>query len=101
MATVQGGYVLNGSKFWITNGHEAETLVVYAKTDASAGSKGITAFLIEKDMPGFKPAQKIGKMGMRGSPTSELANAPRRSPARWGKRTRKFKNAPAARVLMV
>jgi isovaleryl-CoA dehydrogenase len=46
--------------------------VVYAKTDAAAGSKGITAFLIEKDMPGFKPAQKIGKMGMRGSPTSEL-----------------------------
>ncbi len=69
---VQGGYVLNGSKFWITNGHEAETLVVYAKTDADAGSKGITAFLIEKDMPGFKPAQKIGKLGMRGSPTSEL-----------------------------
>ena len=67
-----GGYVLNGSKFWITNGHEAETLVVYGKTDAAAGSKGITAFLIEKDMPGFKPAQKIGKMGMRGSPTSEL-----------------------------
>src|SRR5690606_6061462 len=58
-----GGYVLNGSKFWITNGHEAEVLVVYAKTDPSAGSKGITAFLIEKDMPGFKPAQKIGKMG--------------------------------------
>ena len=69
---VQGGYVLNGSKFWITNGHEAETLVVYAKTDPAAGAKGITAFLIEKDMPGFKPAQKIGKMGMRGSPTSEL-----------------------------
>ena len=69
---VQGGFVLNGSKFWITNGHEAETLVVYGKTDAAAGSKGITAFLIEKDMPGFKPAQKIGKMGMRGSPTSEL-----------------------------
>src|SRR5690606_7515956 len=56
---VQGGYVLNGTKFWITNGHEAETLVVYAKTDPSAGSKGITAFLVEKDMPGFKPAQKI------------------------------------------
>ena len=67
-----GGYVLNGSKFWITNGHEAETLVVYGKTDAAAGTKGITAFLIEKDMPGFKPAQKIGKLGMRGSPTSEL-----------------------------
>jgi isovaleryl-CoA dehydrogenase len=69
---VQGGYVLNGSKFWITNGHEAEVLVVYAKTDPAAGAKGITAFLIEKDMPGFKPAQKIGKLGMRGSPTSEL-----------------------------
>jgi isovaleryl-CoA dehydrogenase len=69
---VQGGYVLNGSKFWITNGHEADVLVVYGKTDPAAGSKGITAFLIEKDMPGFKPAQKIGKLGMRGSPTSEL-----------------------------
>ncbi len=69
---VQGGYVLSGSKFWITNGHEAETVVVYAKTDPSAGSKGITAFLVEKGMSGFKPAQKIGKMGMRGSPTSEL-----------------------------
>src|SRR5690606_33215115 len=69
---VGDGYVLNGSKFWITNGHEAETLVVYAKTDPAAGSRGITAFLIEKDMPGFKPAQKIGKLGMRGSPTSEL-----------------------------
>jgi isovaleryl-CoA dehydrogenase len=69
---VQGGYVLNGSKFWITNGHEADVLVVYGKTDPEAGSKGITAFLIEKDMPGFKPAQKIGKLGMRGSPTSEL-----------------------------
>src|SRR5690606_20878148 len=69
---VQGGYVLNGSKFWITNGHEADVLVVYGKTDPAAGSKGITAFLIEKDMPGFKPAQKIGKLVMRGSPTSEL-----------------------------
>jgi isovaleryl-CoA dehydrogenase len=69
---VQGGFVLNGSKFWITNGHEAEVLVVYGKTDAAAGSKGITAFLIEKGMRGFKPAQKIGKLGMRGSPTSEL-----------------------------
>ena len=69
---VQGGYVLNGTKFWITNGHEAEVIVVYAKTDADAGSKGITAFLVEKDFAGFKPAQKIGKLGMRGSPTSEL-----------------------------
>ena len=69
---VQGGYVLNGTKFWITNGHHADTLVVYGKTDPSAGSKGITTFLIEKDMDGFAPGQKIGKMGMRGSPTSEL-----------------------------
>ncbi|KLI64568.1 isovaleryl-CoA dehydrogenase [Aurantiacibacter marinus] len=70
--SVQGGYVLNGTKFWITNGHYAETLVVYAKTDATGGSKGITAFLIEKDMPGFSCGQKIEKMGMKGSPTSEL-----------------------------
>ncbi len=69
---VQGGYLLNGTKFWITNGHVAETLVVYAKTDADGGSKGITAFLIEKDMAGFAPGQKIEKMGMRGSITSEL-----------------------------
>ncbi len=69
---VQGGFLLNGTKFWITNGHVAETLVVYAKTDQGAGSKGITAFLIEKDMAGFAPGQKIEKMGMRGSITSEL-----------------------------
>lgn len=69
---VQGGYLLNGTKFWITNGHVAETLVVYARTDADGGSKGITAFLIEKDMSGFAPGQKIEKMGMRGSITSEL-----------------------------
>ena len=69
---VQGGYVLNGTKFWITNGHVAEVRVVYAKTDAAAGSKGITAFLIEKDFAGFAPGQKIEKLGMRGSPTSEL-----------------------------
>ena len=69
---VQGGYLLNGTKFWITNGHAAETLVVYARTDASAGSKGITAFLIEKDMAGFSCGQKIEKMGMKGSITSEL-----------------------------
>ncbi|MGB3796450.1 MAG: acyl-CoA dehydrogenase family protein, partial [Alteraurantiacibacter sp.] len=67
-----GGYLLNGTKFWITNGHVAETMVVYAKTDADGGSKGITAFLIEKDMEGFSPGQKIEKMGMRGSITSEL-----------------------------
>ncbi|HZY14402.1 MAG TPA: isovaleryl-CoA dehydrogenase [Beijerinckiaceae bacterium] len=65
-------YVLNGSKMWITNGPVAETLVVYAKTDANAGTRGITAFLIEKGMQGFKPTQKLDKLGMRGSDTSEL-----------------------------
>jgi isovaleryl-CoA dehydrogenase len=64
------GYVLDGTKFWITNAAYADTLVVYAKT--GEGSRGITAFLIEKDMPGFAVGQKIDKMGMRGSPTSEL-----------------------------
>jgi isovaleryl-CoA dehydrogenase len=67
---VQGGYVLNGTKFWITNAPYAETLVVYAKT--GEGSKGITTFIIEKGMPGFSIGQKIPKMGMRGSPTAEL-----------------------------
>ncbi|OYW47049.1 MAG: acyl-CoA dehydrogenase [Sphingomonadales bacterium 32-68-7] len=71
----EGGFVLNGAKFWITNGHQAEVLVVYARTDPAGGSKGITAFLIESGFDGFKPAQKIGKMGMRGSPTSELVFA--------------------------
>ena len=65
-------YVLNGSKFWITNGPEAETLVVYAKTDPGAGARGITAFLIEKGMKGFSTAQKLDKLGMRGSDTAEL-----------------------------
>jgi isovaleryl-CoA dehydrogenase len=65
-------YVLNGSKMWITNGPEAETLVVYAKTTPDAGPRGITAFLIEKGMKGFTTAQKLDKMGMRGSPTAEL-----------------------------
>ncbi len=65
-------YILNGTKFWITNSQYAETLVVYAKTNSEAGSRGITAFLIEKDMPGFSIGQKIDKMGMRGSPTAEL-----------------------------
>ncbi|WP_420608052.1 acyl-CoA dehydrogenase family protein [Novosphingopyxis sp.] len=69
---VQGGYLLNGTKFWITNAPYAETLVVYAKTDPNAGSKGITAFLIEQDMEGFSIGQKIEKVGMRGSPTAEL-----------------------------
>ena len=67
---VQGGYVLNGTKFWITNAAYADTLVVYAKT--GEGSRGITTFLIEKDMPGFSIGQKLDKMGMRGSPTAEL-----------------------------
>src|SRR3981189_1941927 len=65
-------FVLNGSKMWITNGPEAETLVVYAKTSPDAGPRGITAFLIEKGMKGFTTAQKLDKMGMRGSPTAEL-----------------------------
>jgi isovaleryl-CoA dehydrogenase len=65
-------YILNGSKMWITNGHYADTLVVYAKTRPDAGARGITAFLIEKGMKGFRPAQKLDKLGMRGSPTSEL-----------------------------
>ena len=67
-----GGYVLNGTKSWITNATYADTLVVYAKTSPDAGSRGITAFLIEKDMPGFSVGQKIDKVGMRGSPTAEL-----------------------------
>jgi isovaleryl-CoA dehydrogenase len=65
-------YVLNGSKMWITNGPLADTLVVYAKTDRTAGARGITAFIIEKTMKGFAPAQKLDKLGMRGSDTSEL-----------------------------
>ncbi|MGN7160090.1 acyl-CoA dehydrogenase family protein [Sphingomonas sp. SAFR-052] len=69
---VDGGYRLNGTKFWITNAPYAATLVVYAKTDPQAGSKGITAFLIERDFAGFSIGQKIDKMGMRGSPTAEL-----------------------------
>src|SRR5213594_2180262 len=65
-------YILNGSKMWITNGPDADTLVVYAKTDPDAGPRGITAFLIEKGMPGFSTAQKLDKLGMRGSNTCEL-----------------------------
>ncbi|GED21989.1 isovaleryl-CoA dehydrogenase [Halomonas halmophila] len=65
-------YVLNGNKMWITNGPDADVLVVYTKTDPDAGSKGITAFIIEKDMPGFSTAQKLDKLGMRGSNTCEL-----------------------------
>ncbi|AQU82152.1 MULTISPECIES: isovaleryl-CoA dehydrogenase [unclassified Halomonas] len=65
-------YILNGNKMWITNGPDADVLVVYAKTDPEAGSKGITAFIIEKGMPGFSTAQKLDKLGMRGSNTCEL-----------------------------
>ena len=65
-------YVLNGSKFWITNGPDADTLVVYAKTDPEAGAKGITAFLVEKGMKGFSTGPKLDKLGMRGSNTCEL-----------------------------
>ncbi|MFN4289829.1 MAG: isovaleryl-CoA dehydrogenase [Permianibacter sp.] len=65
-------YVLNGNKMWITNGPHADTLVVYAKTDINAGPKGITAFIIEKGMKGFSTAQKLDKLGMRGSDTCEL-----------------------------
>lgn len=67
-----GRYILNGTKFWITNAPHADVLVVYAKTDAGAGPRGITAFLIEKDFPGYRCAQKLDKMGMRGSDTGEL-----------------------------
>ena len=65
-------YLLNGSKMWITNGPDADTLVVYAKTDPSGGSKGITAFIIEKSMTGFSTGKKLDKLGMRGSNTAEL-----------------------------
>jgi isovaleryl-CoA dehydrogenase len=65
-------YILNGTKFWITNAPEADVLVVYAKTDANAGVRGITAFLIERGMKGFSVSQKLDKMGMRGSDTAEL-----------------------------
>ncbi len=69
---VPGGFRLNGTKYWITNGSVADTLVVYAKTAPDSGSRGITAFLIEKGFAGFSIGQKIDKMGMRGSPTAEL-----------------------------
>jgi len=65
-------YVLNGAKFWITNAPHADTLVVYAKTDPDAASRGVTAFLIEKDFKGFSVGQKLDKLGMRGSDTGEL-----------------------------
>jgi isovaleryl-CoA dehydrogenase len=65
-------YILNGNKMWITNGPDANTYVIYAKTDPSAGAKGITAFIVERDYPGFSRAQKLDKLGMRGSNTCEL-----------------------------
>jgi hypothetical protein len=67
-----GHYILNGTKYWITNGPDADVLVVYAKTDPQAGSKGITAFLIERSMPGFRTSPHLDKLGMRGSNTGEL-----------------------------
>lgn len=69
---VEGGYKLTGNKMWITNGPHADVLIVYAKTDMEAGSRGITAFLVEKGMEGFSTAQKLDKLGMRGSDTCEL-----------------------------
>ncbi len=67
-----GGFVLNGSKMWITNGPEADTLVVYASLDPGSGPQGITAFIVERGMPGYSTAQKLDKLGMRGSDTCEL-----------------------------
>jgi isovaleryl-CoA dehydrogenase len=74
------GYVLDGSKMWITNGPDASTLVVYARTDPEAGPRGITAFLVERGMEGFSTAQKLDKLGMRGSNTCELVFADCRVP---------------------
>lgn len=65
-------YVLNGSKMWITNGPTADVVVVYAKTDKDAGHRGISTFIVEKGTPGFSVAQKLDKLGMRGSETGEL-----------------------------
>jgi isovaleryl-CoA dehydrogenase len=65
-------YVLNGNKMWITNGPDASVYVIYARTDPAAGSRGITAFIVERDFPGFSRAQKLDKLGMRGSNTCEL-----------------------------
>ncbi|CUS48836.1 MAG: isovaleryl-CoA dehydrogenase LiuA [Idiomarinaceae bacterium HL-53] len=76
-------YILNGNKMWITNGPDADVLIVYAKTDPNAGSKGITAFIIEKEnTPGFSTAQKLDKLGMRGSNTCELVFVDARVPAK-------------------
>ena len=67
-----GGYLLNGTKMWITNGPDADTMVVYAKTEPELGARGVTAFIVEKGMPGFSTAQKLDKLGMRGSHTGEM-----------------------------
>ncbi len=67
-----GYYLLNGSKMWITNGPDADTLVVYAKTEPELGARGVTAFIVEKGMKGFSTAQKLDKLGMRGSHTGEM-----------------------------
>lgn len=75
-------YVLNGTKMWITNGPDCDVLLVYAKTDPNAGPKGITAFIVEKGMPGFSVAQKLDKLGMRGSNTGELVFQDVRVPSR-------------------
>jgi isovaleryl-CoA dehydrogenase len=75
------GFVLNGSKMWITNGPEASVYVVYAKTDVSAGSRGITAFIVERDLAGFRRGDKLDKLGMRGSDTCELIFEDCRVPA--------------------
>lgn len=69
---IDGGWVLNGTKMWITNGPDADYIVVYAKTEPEKGSKGITAFVVEKSFEGFSCAQKLDKLGMRGSNTGEL-----------------------------
>ena len=75
------GYVLNGTKMWITNGPHADVILVYAKTDPAAGPRGITAFLVEKGFPGYSTAQKLDKLGMRGSDTCELIFEDCRVPA--------------------
>src|SRR5215472_12182138 len=75
------GYILNGRKMWITNGPDADVFVVYAKTDASAGPRGISAFIVERGAPGFATAQKLDKLGMRGSSTCELLFEDCRVPA--------------------
>ena len=74
-------YVLNGRKMWITNGPQASTFVIYAKTDVNAGSRGITAFIVERDSPGFSTEEKLDKLGMRGSDTCELVFEECRVPA--------------------